>query len=134
MAKAAARFDPETITLMRTALHDAWCCLPPSTQDAVLKSTLAERILKSAAAGERDRALARCGAEGSCGIATIRRSTSRRHVNRAPRIGMRGAQFYAEHNRVNYNAAATPPFPVGSARSKCSSRLWLFCAESLRRQ
>ena len=50
----AARFDPETITLMKVALDDAWNCLGPEAQATVLKTTLAERILKSASQGERD--------------------------------------------------------------------------------
>jgi hypothetical protein len=54
MAKAAAHFDSETITLMKMALDDAWDCLPPEVQATVLKTTLAERILKFAAEGERD--------------------------------------------------------------------------------
>jgi hypothetical protein len=55
VAKAAARFDLETITLMKVALDDAWNCLAPEVQATTLKSTLAERILKSATEGERDR-------------------------------------------------------------------------------
>jgi hypothetical protein len=51
----AAHFDPETITLMKTALDDAWSCLPATMKASVLKSALAERILKSATEGERDR-------------------------------------------------------------------------------
>ena len=54
MAKAA-RFDPETITAMKRALDDAWDCLGPEAQATVLETTLAERILKSASQGERDR-------------------------------------------------------------------------------
>ncbi len=55
MAKAATHFDPETITFLKKALDDAWNCLPPERQATMLKTTLAERILKSAAQGERDR-------------------------------------------------------------------------------
>ncbi len=55
MAKAATHFDPETITFLKKALDDAWDCLPPERQATMLKTTLAERILKSAAQGERDR-------------------------------------------------------------------------------
>ena len=50
----AVRFDPQTITLMKMALDDAWNCLGPEAQATVLKTTLAERILKSASQGERD--------------------------------------------------------------------------------
>jgi hypothetical protein len=55
MAKAAAHFDSETIALMKEALDDAWDRLPPKRQATLLKTTLAERILKSAAEGERNR-------------------------------------------------------------------------------
>jgi hypothetical protein len=55
MAKAAAHFDSQTITLMKVALDEAWNHLPPKLQATMLKTTLAERILKSAADGERNR-------------------------------------------------------------------------------
>jgi len=56
MTKAAAHFDAETIALKKAALNEAWNCLSPKLQATMLKSTsLAERILKSATEGERDR-------------------------------------------------------------------------------
>lgn len=51
----AVHFDPETVDFLKKTLDDAWNCLPPERQAATLKTTLAERILKSAAEGERDR-------------------------------------------------------------------------------
>ena len=54
MAKAAPHFDAETIALMRLVLDEAWNRLPPKRQATMLKTSLAERILKSAAAGERN--------------------------------------------------------------------------------
>ena len=48
-------FDPETIALLRSVLDDAWDSLPPGQQATTLKTLLAERILESAAKGERDR-------------------------------------------------------------------------------
>jgi hypothetical protein len=51
----AARFNPETITVMKRALDDAWNCLEPEAQATVLKTTLAVRILETASQGERDR-------------------------------------------------------------------------------
>ena len=53
--KEPTYFDPETVALLRETLDDAWDCLRPEQQATMLKSTLAERILKSAAQGERDR-------------------------------------------------------------------------------
>ena len=42
------------IALLKSALDRAWARLPPERQATMLKTTLAERILKSAAQGERD--------------------------------------------------------------------------------
>jgi hypothetical protein len=39
---------------MKVTLDDAWNSLPPKLQTTILKTTLAERILKSASEGERD--------------------------------------------------------------------------------
>jgi len=55
MAKAAAHFDAQTIAVMKVALDEAWDRLSPKLQATILKTTLAERILKSAAEGERNR-------------------------------------------------------------------------------
>ena len=55
MAKPAAYFDSETIALMKRALDEAWSSLPPKMQATMLKTTLAVRILESAADGERSR-------------------------------------------------------------------------------
>jgi len=54
MAKAAAHFDAHTIALLKVALDEAWDRLLPELQATMLKTTLAERILKSAAEGERN--------------------------------------------------------------------------------
>jgi hypothetical protein len=55
MAKATAHFDAQTIALLRAALDEAWDRLAPKLQATMLKTTLAERILQSAAEGERNR-------------------------------------------------------------------------------
>jgi hypothetical protein len=55
MVKEPAYFDLETVALLREVLEDAWALLRPEQRGAtMLKTTLAERILKSAAQGERD--------------------------------------------------------------------------------
>ena len=54
MSDKPAYFDLETIALLR-ALEDAWTSLRPEQRATKVKTTLAERILKSAAQGERDR-------------------------------------------------------------------------------
>jgi hypothetical protein len=53
--RETVHFDPETVTLLRETLEDAWACLSPELQATMQKTALAERILKSAARGERDR-------------------------------------------------------------------------------
>jgi len=55
MSDRPVHFDPETITVLKETLDDAWARLRPQQQATMLKSTLAERLLKSAARGERDR-------------------------------------------------------------------------------
>ena len=54
MANAGAQFDSATIAAMKMALEDAWDRLGPELQATTTKTTLAERILKSASGGERD--------------------------------------------------------------------------------
>ena len=54
-AKAPMHFDPETVATLREVLDDAWGSLSPEMQVLMPKTTMAERILKSAAKGERDR-------------------------------------------------------------------------------
>jgi hypothetical protein len=50
----AARFSPETVTLMKRALDDAWDCLEPGAQATMPKTTgrAHSRICRP---GERDR-------------------------------------------------------------------------------
>ena len=55
MSDKPAYFDLETIALLRETLEDAWASLRPEQRAATFKTTLAERILKLAAEGERDR-------------------------------------------------------------------------------
>ena len=52
--KQPVYFDLDTVLLLRETLDDAWACLPPQQRAATSKTLLAERILKAAAAGERD--------------------------------------------------------------------------------
>jgi hypothetical protein len=58
----AVYFDPETVAFLRETLDDAWACLSPELQAKMQKTALAERILKSAARGERDRKRLRAAA------------------------------------------------------------------------
>jgi hypothetical protein len=55
VGEAPMSFDPETVALLRETLEDAWAALRPEQQAMMQKTALAERMLKSAANGERDR-------------------------------------------------------------------------------
>jgi hypothetical protein len=48
-------FDLQTVALLREALEDAWACLGPREREEMTRSLLAERILKAASQGERQR-------------------------------------------------------------------------------
>ena len=52
--KEPVYFDLETVALLRQTLDDAWASLRPEQQAKMFKTSSAERILKSAALGERD--------------------------------------------------------------------------------
>ncbi|MFY9755686.1 MAG: hypothetical protein WAK37_07050 [Pseudolabrys sp.] len=55
VGKTPGPLDPETIMALKEVLDDAWARLRPEQQANMLKTTLAERIFRSAALGERDR-------------------------------------------------------------------------------
>jgi hypothetical protein len=54
LGKRRMSFDPETISLLRKTLDDAWERLGPEQKAMMSRTLLAERILKSAARGERN--------------------------------------------------------------------------------
>ena len=47
--------DLKTVSILREVLEDAWYSLSAEQQAMMSKTVLAERILRSAAKGERDR-------------------------------------------------------------------------------
>jgi len=49
-----ARFDPETLSLLRNILDKAWATLPDASRSDAVKSEMAQHILKQAADGVRD--------------------------------------------------------------------------------
>ena len=55
MFTQSSDYGPETVALLRDTLEDAWASLRPEQQATIQKTALAERILKSASDGERDR-------------------------------------------------------------------------------
>src|SRR4029078_13290277 len=55
VGKTPVPFDPETIMVLKEVLDDAWARLRPEQQANTLKTTLAQRIFRFAAHGERDR-------------------------------------------------------------------------------
>jgi hypothetical protein len=50
-----AYFDIETVSILKETLENAWASLLPDQRATMTRSLLAERILKAAADGERDR-------------------------------------------------------------------------------
>jgi len=54
LARQRMSFDPETVSLLRKTLDDAWDLLGPEQRAMTSRTLLAERILKSAAKAERD--------------------------------------------------------------------------------
>jgi hypothetical protein len=54
VGKQRLSFDPETVSLLRSTLDDAWERLRPQQRALTSRTLLAERILKSAAKGERN--------------------------------------------------------------------------------
>ncbi|HEY6833064.1 MAG TPA: hypothetical protein VI251_11315 [Pseudolabrys sp.] len=53
--KEPAYFDIEILSVLKDTLEQAWAFLRPEQRATMSRSLLAERILKAAAAGERDR-------------------------------------------------------------------------------
>ena len=47
-------FDLQTVSVLRKTLEDAWASLRPTQRTTMSRTMLAERIIKSAAQGERD--------------------------------------------------------------------------------
>ena len=58
----AGSFEPEDISLLKGVLDDAFAALPPELRVSSVQALVAERILKSAANGERDRVRLRTAA------------------------------------------------------------------------
>ena len=52
--KQPVQFDVDTVSLLRQTLEEAWVSLRPDQRATMSRTLLAEGILKSAAAGERD--------------------------------------------------------------------------------
>jgi len=53
--KEPVQLDLKTVRIVKEVLDDAWYSLRPEQQATTSKTMLAERILMSAAKGERDR-------------------------------------------------------------------------------
>jgi hypothetical protein len=54
MSSVGGAYDPETVSLLRTVLDQAWDTLLPHQQARLSKSEMAARMLRFAAQGERD--------------------------------------------------------------------------------
>jgi hypothetical protein len=57
-----AKYDPETLILLRNVLEETWAALPDGSKSETLKSEMAQHILKQAADGVRDPVLLRAAA------------------------------------------------------------------------
>ena len=53
--KEPVPLDLKTVSVVKEVLEGAWCSLSVEQQTTIPKTKLAERILQSAAKGERDR-------------------------------------------------------------------------------
>jgi septation ring formation regulator EzrA len=53
--KEPVPLDLNTVSVVKEVLEDAWYSLSAEQQETIPKTVLAERILQSAAKGERDR-------------------------------------------------------------------------------
>ena len=49
-----AHYDPDTLSLLRKVLDEAWAILPDGSKSDAVKSEMAQHILKQAADGVRD--------------------------------------------------------------------------------
>jgi len=49
-----AQYDPETLTVLRNVLDEAWALLPDDRKSESQKSDMAQRILRKASEGVRD--------------------------------------------------------------------------------
>ena len=58
-SKDPPNFDLDTVALLREILDSTWASLQPEQRATMSQTILAERILKSAAQGERDPACLR---------------------------------------------------------------------------
>jgi hypothetical protein len=54
LTKAAAAFDPETVSLLAAVLEQAIAALPPDRRSQERKTLLASKLLSAASTGERD--------------------------------------------------------------------------------
>ena len=59
---AMTYYGPETLILLRNALDEAWAALPDGTKSKTPKSEMAQRIVRQAADGVRDRVRLRASA------------------------------------------------------------------------
>ena len=59
-----AHYGPETLTVLRTVLDEAWATLSDGSKSETLKSEMAQHILQQAARGERDPVILRVSVLG----------------------------------------------------------------------
>jgi hypothetical protein len=81
-------YDPETLTVLRTVLDEAWATLPDASKSETVKSEMAQHILQQAARGERDPVILRASV-----LALVETSASGAKATLKRRRTIRNATF-----------------------------------------
>jgi hypothetical protein len=105
-----AHYGPETLTILRKVLDDAWATLPDGSKSETLKSEMAQHILKLAADGVRDPVRLQASALSAVGKPSA--SEAKPRAKRRSRI-MQTATFderlASEAQRLKEQAKTMPP-------------------------
>ena len=79
-----AHYDPDTLSLLRKVLDEAWATLPDGSKSDAVKSEMAQHILKQAADGVRDPVRLRASALASAAV-EVTASGAKTRLKRRPR-------------------------------------------------
>lgn len=80
-----AHYDPDTLSLLRKVLDEAWAILPDDSKSDAVKTEMAQHILKQAANGVRDPVRLRASALASAAVEPTA-SEAKTRLKRRPRI------------------------------------------------
>jgi hypothetical protein len=106
-----AHYDPETLTILRKVLDEAWAALPDGSKSSTLKSEMAQHILKQAADGERNPVTLRASALSSlAGVpSALTDSTTKRRRKRIKHKETFEERLAEEARRFKEAAEEQPP-------------------------